>query len=360
MAMTTLQIAQPARLPHPPITGPSAWTGAEMRVRSDWIRPFTPREVAEIDAAIEAVQAKGLDIADVTAKDFPLPTLGPALLAIRDQVLNGRGFILLRGLPVERYDVAAAATAYFGIGAHLGKARSQNAKGHLLGHVLDLGMDVKDPNVRVYQTRERQTFHTDSCDIVGLLCLKTAKSGGLSSLVSSMTIYNRMAAAHPDLLLRLCRPMTTDRRGEVPEGEKPYFALPVFNSYQGHLSVIYARRYIESAQRFPEVPRLTADDMAALDELDRLANDDGLRLDMELRAGDIQLVHNHTILHDRTEFVDWPEPERKRHLLRLWLSPPVGRPLPPAYAARYGSVAIGDRGGIICRGTRLHAPLEPV
>ncbi|MSO77223.1 MAG: TauD/TfdA family dioxygenase [Alphaproteobacteria bacterium] len=360
--MTTIA-ATVAAVQHPlhrPITGPSAWTGAQMRRRDDWIRPFTAPELAEIDAALATVRAKGLDIADITAGNFPLATLGPALLAIRDEVLNGRGFILLRGLPVERYDMAGAATVYFGIGAYLGKARSQNAQGHLLGHVRDQGLDVKDPNVRVYQTRERQTFHTDSCDIVGLLCLKTAKSGGLGSIVSSMTIYNRMAAEHPDLLLRLCRPMTTDRRGEVPEGERPYFALPVFNSHAGHLSVIYARRYIESGQRFPEVPRLTPQDLAALDEFDRLANDDELRLDMEFRPGDMQFVHNHTILHDRTEYVDWPEPERKRHLLRLWLSPPVGRPLPPAYAARYGSVAIGDRGGIICHGTRPHAPLEPV
>jgi len=151
----------------------------------------------------------------------------------------------------------------------------------------------------------------------------------------------------------------TDRRGEVPEGKKPFFDIPVFNDYKGHLSVIYARRYIESGQRFVEARRLSDLDIEALDYFDSLANDPGLRLDMEFRPGDIQLLHNHTILHDRTAYVDWDEPERKRHLLRLWLSPHDARPLPDIYAERYGSITPGDRGGIICKGTRLHVPLTP-
>jgi len=279
---------------------------------------------------------------------------------LRDEVLNGRGFVLLRGLTVTDRPIAEAATAYWGIGTYFGNARSQNAKGHVLGHVRDLGLSTMDPNVRIYQTTERQNFHTDSCDIVGLLCLQTAHAGGLSSLTSSMTIYNIMATHHPDLVRRLFRPMPTDRRGEVPPGKQPWFELPVYNDYQGHLSAIYAPHYVRSSQRFPQAPRLTAEDLAALDCFDRLAEDTTLRLDMALRPGDMQFVHNHTVLHDRTAFEDWPEPERKRHLLRLWLAAPGARPLPPAYAERYGSVEIGDRGGIICEGTRLHAPLVPV
>jgi len=132
------------------------------------------------------------------AKDFHLPTLAPKLKARVDgEVLNGRGFILLRGLPVKRWTMREAATVFFGLGAHLGSARSQNGKGHVLGHVQDLGLASNDPNVRIYQTHERQTFHTDSCDIVGLLCLKTARSGGLSALVSSTTIFNEMRRQRP-------------------------------------------------------------------------------------------------------------------------------------------------------------------
>jgi hypothetical protein len=344
----------------PAITGASAWVGAALaRQPETWTYRLSPAEIAEITRATADAQARGLDIADIRCADFPLPTLGPVLDRLRDEVLNGRGFVLLRGLPVDG-PIAASATAYWGIGAYFGHARSQNAKGHVLGHVRDLGLSSQDPNVRIYQTTERQNFHTDSCDIVALLCLKTAKSGGLSSLTSSMTIYNVMAKRHPDLVWRLFRPLPTDRRGEVPEGKRPWFETPVYNDYQGLLSAIYAPHYVRSSQRFAEAPRLSAEDIAALDCFDRLAEDPELRLDMEFRPGDMQFVHNHTVLHDRTAFEDWPEPERKRHLLRLWLAAPGARPLPPAYAERYGSVEIGNRGGIICKGTRLHAPLEAV
>lgn len=345
----------------PRIEGPSAWIGADLAKRpEEWIHRLSAAEIAEIETATADIRARGLDIAEIRRADFRLPTLGPVVDRLREEVLNGRGFVLIRGLPVEGRPVAESATAYWGIGTYFGNVRSQNAKGHVLGHVRDLGLSSKDPNVRIYQTTERQNFHTDSCDIVALLCLKTAKSGGLSSLVSSMTIYNVMATRRPDLAWRLFQPMPTDRRGEVPEGKRPWFETPVYNDHRGFLSAIYAPHYVRSSQRFPEAPRLSAEDIAALDYFDALAEDAELRLDMEFRPGDMQFVHNHTVLHDRTAFEDWPEPERKRHLLRLWLAAPGARPLPPAYAERYGSVEVGNRGGIICKGTRLHAPLEAV
>jgi len=278
---------------------------------------------------------------------------------VSDEVQKGRGFVLLRGLPIDGRPIETVAAAYLGIGSHLGTPVSQNAKGHLLGHVRDLGLSSKSPNVRLYQTTERQMFHTDTCDIVALLCLQTARSGGLSSLVSSMTLYNVMVERRPDLLDRLCTPLAIDRRGEVPEGKKPYYEMPVFNEHDGMISVYYTRPYIQSAQRFPEARRLEPIDVEALDFFDALANDHALRLDMQLQRGDIQFVNNYTILHDRTAFDDWPEPERKRHLLRLWITTPDGRPLPKPYEDVYGSVAVGDRGGIICRGTRPHVPLSP-
>ena len=169
-----------------------------MAKRTDWVHALTAGDIGEIEAAMRPLAEREADIARITKADFPLPTLAPKLGRICDEVLNGRGFVLMRGLPVERWSIREAATAYFGIGSHFGNARSQNAKGHVLGHVRDLGLNAaKDPTARVYQTRERQTYHTDSCDIVGLLCLKTAKSGGASALVSSMTIYNEMLQAPP-------------------------------------------------------------------------------------------------------------------------------------------------------------------
>ena len=277
------------------------------------------------------------------------------------ELLDGRGFVLLRGLPIERMTRREAAIAFFGLGAHMGRARAQNAAGHLLGHVADLGLSSRNPHVRIYQTSERQTYHTDSCDVVGLLCLATARRGGLSTLVSSSTIFNEMRRRRPDLLAVLLQPIATDRRGEVPAGKSPWFDIPVFSWYEGHLTALYHRPYIDSAQRFPEVARLTPQQVAALDLFDDLTNDPALHLHMEFRPGDIQLVHNHTVLHDRTAFEDWPEPDRRRHLLRLWLACPGARPLPPFFAERYGSVEIGNRGGIVLPDTApLCAPLEPV
>ena len=343
----------------PEQSGAAAWYGPEMARRSDWLITLTMKEVAEVAAAAEAFAARGADIATMTAADFPLPELGPKLRArMQGEVLNGRGFVLVRGLPTRDWDLRVSAIAFFGLGTHLGGARSQNAKGHVLGHVRDLGLDPADPNVRIYQTRARQSFHTDSCDVVALLCLRPARAGGLSALVSSATIFNEMRGNRPDLLKLLCEPIATDRRGEVAAGQKPYFEIPVFNWHEGYLTAIYQRQYIDSAQRFPDAPRLTPAHGEALDLFDSLANDPKLHMTMEFRPGDVQLVHNHTLLHDRTEFVDCPEPERRRHLLRLWLAPRGARPLPEIFAQRYGSVTVGDRGGIMVRGTKLHAPLE--
>ena len=213
------------------------------------------------------------------------------------------------------------------------------------------------PNARIYQTTARQNFHTDSCDIVGLLCLQNARSGGLSALVSSVTIYNRLRAQRSDLARVLFQPLATDRRGEVPPGAKPYFEIPVFNWHQGAFAAIYQRQYVNSAQRFADAPRLTPPQVEALDALDALAEDPTLHLMMSLEPGDLQFVHNHGLLHDRTAFDDWPEPARRRYLLRLWLAPEDAQPLPPVYAQRYGNVVPGRRGGVSLPGIAGVMPL---
>src|SRR5258708_15527647 len=226
----------------------AAWYGPAMAARGEWREMLTPAEGAEVVAATERLAVRGVDIAGIRREDFSLPTLAPRLARIRGDVLDGRGFALIRGLPVFPDDIARAAIAFFGIGSHLGAARAQNARGHVLGHVQDLGRSSADPTARIYQTSERQTYHTDSCDIVGLMCLKTAKSGGLSALVSAVTIYNEIRRRRPDLLPALFAPIETDRRGEIPAGAKPYFRIPVFSWHRRLLSVIYQRQYIESAR----------------------------------------------------------------------------------------------------------------
>jgi hypothetical protein len=339
----------------PEIRDASVWYGPEVAQQTDWIVRLSETEIAEVEQAVRNLD--GAHLAALSASDVLLPTLGSRLQDMVAEVLNGRGFVLIKRLPVDRWTRREAAMAFLAIGVHLGKLRMQNAVGHVLGHVKDLGRSSSDPNTRIYQTRERQTHHTDSCDVVGLLCLRAAKAGGLSSLVSSTTIFNEMRRRRPDLLSVLLRPIETDRRGEVPEGSKPYFNLPVFNYHDGLVSAIYQRQYIESARRFPGVEPLSKLQVEALDLFDELANDPKLNLMMELKPGDIQLVHNHTILHDRTAFEDYPEPERKRHLLRLWVAPPGARRLPEVYAERFGSITPGDRGGVVVAGAKATIPL---
>jgi hypothetical protein len=339
----------------PEVCDRSAWYATD---NTDWVEQISTDQIEEVEAAVRGVERLGVEIEKITPQQVPLPTLAPRLRNILDEVLNGRGFVLIKRLPIERWTRRQAAIAFLIIGAQLGKLRMQNAEGHLLGHVRDLGRSSDDPNTRIYQTRERQTFHTDSCDVVGLLCLQTAKSGGLSSLVSSTTIFNEMRRRRPDLLRVLMEPIETDRRGEVPDGGKPYFNIPVFNYHKGRISAIYQRQYIESARRFPGIAPLTPLQIEALNLFDELANDPKLNLLMELQPGDIQLVHNHTILHDRTAFEDYDEPERKRHLLRLWLAPPNARPLPEVFAERFGSITPGDRGGVVVPGSKPVIPFD--
>jgi hypothetical protein len=323
---------------------PSAWHGSALSATpGQWTLNLTPEHIGELEAALQ--QAPPLPLID--RETFPLLTLAGVLESLRTELLTGRGFSLIRGLDLERYDDEQAAALFFGLGSHLGSARRQNAAGDILGHVRDVGAKGSDSSKRIYQTSERQTFHTDSCDVVGLLCLREAKAGGDSLLVSAAGIYNAFLERRPDLLPCLFDPIATDRRGEVPDGMKPYFEIPVFTWHAGLLNIMYQRQYIESAQRFPDAMRLSDDHLAALDLFDELANDADLSLSMRLEPGDMQFVHNHSLLHDRTGFEDWPEPSRRRHLLRLWLSLPGDRPLPDCFAERFGSIRIGDRGGIV-------------
>ena len=346
--------------PMKPVTDPAAWRKEDFAGPEDYTHSLTPSEIDEIDAAVGTLESRGLDIMEIDRDGFPLPTLGPVLDDIHDELLEGRGFALISGLPVDRYTRRQTAIAFFGIGTYLGQAVSQNAKGHVLGHVTSLvGKDFKTPANRGYQTSVGLPYHGDSCDVVGLLCLQTAKSGGTSTIVSAITLYNEMLKRRPELVAELAKPWYRDRREEVPEGKKPWFEMPVFNFHEGYLTTHYQGRYIRTAQRFPELPRFTDAQEEALSMVTALA--DELRLSMEFRPGDMQFLHNHVTLHSRTHYEDYPEPERRRHLLRLWLSTPEGRPLPACYAERYYSLAPGERpaGGIIVPGTRLHAPLEP-
>jgi hypothetical protein len=348
--------------PNPIFEGPAAWYGPDMAKTEEWIYQLTQQEVDEVDAALANVLEQSIAAIDVNRKNFPLPTFGKVLSDIQNEVVYGRGFVLIRGIPVKRYSIEESVIVYWGMGAYLGQAVPQNAQGHLLGHIKDLGNDPHDPLTRVYTTNYRQPYHTDSCDVVALLCLNKAKSGGLSTISSSTTIYNEMMQQRPDLVEVLFEPFIIDRKGEIPKGKLPTYQMPVFHHYAGHLTTIYARDFIEAAQqRHADIPRLTAQQLEALDMLDSLARSEAIRLDMAFEPGDIQLLHNHQILHARTAYEDFTEPEHRRHLLRLWLSQPDGRPLPPVFEERYGNIELGTRrGGIIVPGTVENIPMETV
>lgn len=328
-----------------PISGPAAWRGRDLRDRTTWVHRLDAAQVAELETALAAV--RGVDLYDITRGDFPLPTLGAVVERWVAELEGGRGFLLVKGLPIERYTEEEASIIYWGIGQHLGVPVSQNAAGDLLGHVRDTGRSIADPSVRGYQTRIRLPYHTDSSDIVGLLCFRPARSGGLSSIVSSTTIYNEVLRQRPDLVELMYEPFFYDRREEQGPGEDPWYTSPIACNVDGTLSIRYIRGFIETAQRFPDIPRLTGRQRELLDLIDELANDEALHLQMDFEPGDIQLVNNYVILHARTEYDDFEEPERKRHLLRLWLTLRHGRALDPAFGRGMGTVdEHGGRGGI--------------
>jgi hypothetical protein len=241
----------------------------------------------------------------------------------------------------------------------MGEPVSQNGKGHVLGHVTNLGLDYADPEVRGYQTSARLNYHADSSDVVSLLCLRSSRSGGLSSIVSSTTIWNELVRRRPDHARVLTAPLYYTRWGEVPAGRRPWAEIAAFTPWQGRMIATYVRSAIEKSQLMSEVPRLSSFQLEAMDHLDALAADPVLHLDMEFSPGDVQVLCNHSILHSRTAYEDWPEPHRRRHLLRLWLACEDGPALPPFMTGEFQrATANGRPDGIRVPGVPLVAPLE--
>ncbi len=344
----------------PTFDGPQAWTGPQMAGRDDWRHALDAGEVAELDAAVRAAEARRVDLVTMRAADFPLPRLASRLAAVRRHVLHGPGFFMLRGVPVERYTMLQSALAFRGIGAHLGEALSQNGKGHVLGHVANLGLDYGAATTRGYQTPAELRFHTDGGDIVSLLCLKPSRSGGLSRIASSTSVWNALVEREPRLAAALLRPYALSRWGEVGPGQPGWVSLPLFAPHAGRMVAFFVMSAIEKAQAFPDAPRLDPLAREALDAVNELAGSDALRLDMDFRPGDTQWLCNHSILHARTAYEDWPEPERRRHLLRLWLACDDGPAVPAHLTVGFqGATAGGRPAGIRVPGVPLVAPLEP-
>ena len=340
-----------------PITGPMVWTSEDLRRSTDWIRTLTALETDELDAALRAVQRRGLGWQTMTRDDFAMPRLASALAEVSRELEDGRGLVLLRGIPVERYGEDELRIVYWGLGLHLGTPRYQNGKGELIGDVRDENrlygavrevnpMQAGEPRTSRNKARSAGPlrFHTDRVDVVTLLCVRPAARGGLSKVVSAAAVYNTILARRPDLHALLCAPYYHVREGEAG-GKQQYYTMPVFGLRDGRFTSQYSRTFVENAQGLPGVPPLTAAQNEALDLWAEVCEE--LCYAMDMRPGDLQLLNNHVVYHARTTYEDDPVPGRDRFLMRLWLSMPNSRALPEGFEALWGSIEPGAlRGGI--------------
>ena len=339
------------------LSGPIVWTDEDLRRSRDWMRTLTAAETDELDAALRAVQRRGLDWQAMTRDDFAIPRLAASLAEVSRELEDGRGLVLLRGIPVERYGEDELRIVYWGLGLHLGTPRYQNGKGELIGDVRDENrlygavrevnpMQAGEPRTSRNKARSAGPlrFHTDRVDVVTLLCVRPAARGGLSKVVSAAAVYNTILARRPDLHALLCAPYYHVREGEAG-GKQQYYTMPVFGLRDGRLTSQYSRTFVENAQGLPGVPPLTAAQDEALDLWAEVCEE--LCYAMDMKAGDLQLLNNHVVYHARTTYEDDPAPGRDRFLMRLWLSMPSSRALPAGYEALWGSIEPGAlRGGI--------------
>ncbi len=314
------------------IDDPAAWRGDRLAERSDWIVTLDERMVSELESAVAAVAARGTGLFAITRDDFPLPSMNGHFRALLDALEGGRGFALLRGLPVARWSDAGNRIALWGLGTHLGLPVGQDLAGNLLHDVRDTGRSFgADDSIRYYQTSHAIRLHTDGGDIFALGCVRQGASGGRSLVVSAAEVFNEVVRRRPDLAVVLQEDFWMDARGQRPDGARCQ-VLPIYTHHDGYLSILLKTEYIYSAQRFDGVPRLTGAQREALELFHEITREPGIALEFDMRPGDVLLASNHTVMHGRTGFEDAPSPEHRRLMLRLWLTIPNGRPLPPHYA----------------------------
>lgn len=249
-------------------------------------------------------------------EDFPLPSQAERFAAWRNSLSHGRGFVLIKGLPVDDWDTRRAETFFWCFGQHLGTPGLQNPQGDLLGHVTDTGDAATDPMVRLYRTAANINYHCDGADVVGLLCLRTADRGGASRIASSVTVFNELLQSRPDLAERLCADIRMDRRNEERPGELPWAVLQPACFDGAQLRTFYHSDYFRSVVR--HVGPLPPDEQALYDHYEEIAERTDIRFEMQFEPGDIQLLSNHTVVHARTAYEEGARGQR--HLLRLWLT----------------------------------------
>ena len=312
-----------------PVSGPAAWTGQDIQNDTSWIHQLKPEAIGALDEALAALKSKGLQFPNFTRDDFPMGVLQPLLDQLAQELENGRGFALWRGLPVHRYSEEELKAVYYGIGLHLGRPVCQNPRGDLLGEVAAVS-DPNDKRSRVYETNLYLPYHSDPSDVVGLLCVRKAKHGGVSSLVSVARIYNEILDKHPEYLGLYYRMFYFEHLCEP----QPSLS-PIFSYHAGKLSCRYLRQYLELGCEIKGVP-LSRVEIEALDYFDQVMHAPDIRVDMLMEPGDLQFANNYAVLHSRTEFDDHDEVALRRRMLRLWLKMPHARELAPEFPGRNG------------------------
>ncbi|MBT3766582.1 MAG: TauD/TfdA family dioxygenase [Rhodospirillales bacterium] len=329
-----------------PVTGRADWMGTEATESEDWVHILSDLEVSEIDKVLRGCIADGVTIDVLTREQFPVPGLTGLIDDVRGGLEEGRGIFLIRGLPTAPYSKEELRLIYWGFGLHLGTAVSQSKRGDLLGDVRDLGTPLDGPKFRGYTSHGELTYHSDAADVTGLLCLRPAKSGGLSRIVSAPAVHNEILKTRPDLLEVLYQPFYWSFQGNEFPGTPTYYQQPVFTVHEGHFACRYTRTHMRSAHLMDDVPSWTPEQSEALDLIDTICERPEFQLTMMFQPGDMQFLNNHLAYHMRTEFEDYSDPDEKRHLLRLWLAMPNSRPLAPGFKAFYGDTRAGAvRGG---------------
>jgi hypothetical protein len=326
-----------------PVVARSAWRPRDFPGREAYTVHLTGTQVEGLDAALAASRRTAEATESITGDAFALGPLAADVAAWRDEVLHGRGFVVLRGLSRARHSEEDLTAIFWGLGGHMGRAVSQSPMGDRIGHVTDVG--GRDRRERAYRSSRELTLHTDRCDVIGMLCLEPAWRGGVSGYTSAHTVYNDILASRPELLEPLFTGFRYHRRAEQLPGEPPITAerVPVLSECEGALSVVFLRAYIEMAAQELGEP-LRDVDVAALDYFEEVARRPDVKLEFTLEAGEAIFFNNCTMLHNRTAFEDDPDARRKRHLLRLWLMLDGRRPLVSAVHAYKGTQGITGRG----------------
>jgi len=329
------------------------WVADDLKNNTQWIHTLSESELKDIEKALSRACDAGETFETLTRENFHLSSLKPTFDRVLNELENGLGFYVVRGLPAEKYTKDELRLMYWGMGKHLGTAVTQSNRGDMLGDVRDFGVDTFSKKGRGYMSKQHLQFHSDTCDVVCLMVLRVAKAGGLSRYCSSIAIHNEIESKRPDLLEALYSPFYMSWKGQELKGEKPYYLQPVFSKEQEKFASRFIPQHIighgvEHSQH-PELPMLSALQKEAIEYVELLANDPRFYGEMMFQPGDMQFMNNHVMYHSRTEFEDFPEQDKKRHLLRMWLSVPNSRVLNESMYAIYRKRQPGDvRGGFPC------------